>query len=95
MNFYEIGISIKPRFFIKNDIAIKPGLNFGYRLSQANFPVLETNGFALNVSLELQKRLANIGLNGEIGFLSQPYGESDQVEVTFTPIFYLGVGITF
>ena len=32
---FEFGCAIKPRFFVSEDIAIKPGLNIGYRTTSS------------------------------------------------------------
>ena len=102
--FWELGIALKPRFVLSPTIALKPGLNIGYRNSTrdkiAGFDSPDTDvsadGLGLNLSVELQ-----ILLNGgyiffvEGGFLSQPAGGTDDADVTWAPIMYLAGGIAF
>jgi len=102
--FWELGIALKPRFVLSPTIALKPGLNIGYRNSTrdkiAGFDSPDTDvsadGLGLNLSVELQ-----ILLSGgyiffvEGGFLSQPAGGTDDADVTWAPIMYLAGGIAF
>lgn len=102
--FWELGIALKPRFVLSPTVALKPGLNVGYRNSNrdrvAGFDDpdddLSADGLGLNLSVELQ-----ILLEGgyiffvEGGFLSQPAGGTDDVDVTWAPIMYLAGGVAF
>jgi len=102
--FWELGIALKPRFVLSPTVALKPGLNVGYRNSNrdrvAGFDDpdedLSADGLGLNLSIELQ-----ILLEGgyiffvEGGFLSQPAGGTDDVDVTWAPIMYLAGGVAF
>ncbi len=92
---YEFGGSIKPRFMLDKDMALKPGLNLGYRFSTADVEALEIDAFGINLSVELQKQLDNMMIHGEFGFLAQPAGGNEYADVTFAPIFYFGGGFTF
>ena len=94
-NILEFGGSIKPRFFVKEDIAIKPGINFGYRITTSDYEEAETDGFGLNLSIEIQKALDSLILSFEGGFLAQPTGGNEWIEFTWAPIMYIGGGITF
>jgi len=95
LNLFEFGMAIKPRFMLAPDMAIKPGVNFGYRFTTSDFEPAEINAFGLNLSVEIQKQLSGMLVFGEIGFLAQPSGGNENVEVTFAPIFYIGGGIGF
>jgi hypothetical protein len=95
VTIYEFGGSIKPRFMLDKDLALKPGLNIGYRFTSADYAIYEIDALGLNLSIELQKQLKNMILHGEFGFLSQPAGGNSDVEVVFAPIIYFGAGITF
>jgi hypothetical protein len=102
--FWELGISLKPRFVLSPTIALKPGLNVGYRNSSRDRvdgfddpdDDLSADGLGLNLSLEMQ-----ILLEGgyiffiEGGFLSQPAGGTDDADVTWAPIMYLAGGVAF
>jgi hypothetical protein len=97
---YEIGVSLKPRFLLSPSVALKPGLNIGYRSTTfESFGLdvdLSADGLAIDLGVELQ-----IALDGgymfhiEGGFLSQPVGGSDDFDLAWAPIMYLGAGITF
>ena len=89
---FEFGCSIKPRFFIKEDLAVKPGLNISYRTSSGD---LEMDGLGINLSVEVQKAMETMILSFEGGFLSQPVGGDGWNDIAWTPIMYLGAGVTF
>ena len=90
----EAGFSIKPRFFIGEKVAMKPGLNVGYRVYQAEDDFVAGDGLGLNLGVEFQYDMGAAFLPfGEIGFLSQPWGGSDDTDITYDPIMYLQVGI--
>jgi len=93
--YYEIGGSIKPKFMIGKDMAIKPGVNLGYSFTTAEIDQAEVDGFGLGVSVEIQKAVDKIIIFGEIGFISMPSGGNEWVEFSFAPIFYFGGGIAF
>ncbi len=95
---FEIGGSIKPRFILSGgSLAIKPGLQIGYRTESIDIEGAEDiMGLGVNVSVEFQFATeSNITPFGVIGFLSQPAGGNDDTDVTFGPIFYLGAGVAF
>ena len=90
----EAGFSMKPRFFIGEKMALKPGLNVGYRYYLTSDDFLSSDGLGLNFSLELQyDRGASILPFGEIGFLAQPWGGNDSTDITYGPILYVQIGI--
>lgn len=94
-DIYEFGISMKPRFFISPVVAIKPGLNLGYRKGQLEGQDSIT-GLGINLSVELQYMMdADYILFFEGGFLSQPTGGNADVSVTWAPIIYFSAGLCF
>jgi hypothetical protein len=93
ITMFEFGATIKPRFIVAPDFAIKPGLNIGYRFTTSDLEVAEISALGINLSVEIQKSLPGVIIFGEIGFLSQPSGGNSTVEVTFAPIFYVSAGI--
>ncbi|MBN2424546.1 MAG: hypothetical protein JXR46_14005 [Calditrichaceae bacterium] len=95
VTLYEFGGSIKPKFMLDKDLALKPGLNIGYRLSSSDLELFEIDALGLNLSVELQKQMDNMLIHGEFGFLAQPAGGNEWADVTFAPIIYFGGGITF
>ena len=97
-SIYEFGVSIKPRFITSDgSLAIKPGLEIGYRGESVDVPGAdEVQALGVNLSVEFQFYANNnFAPFGIIGFLSQPAGGSDDTDVKFAPIFYLGGGIAF
>ena len=95
VNSYEFGVALKPRFFINETSAIKPGINLGYRLMTSDGFSESVSGFGVNFSLELQSKLESMILSPEIGFLTQPAGGNEDFDLAFAPILYFGLGISF
>ena len=92
----EAGFSLKPRFFLGEKMAVKPGLNVGYRTYLADDEYAEGDGLGLNLGIELQYDLAASLLPFlEVGFLSQPWGGNDETDITYDPIIYFQLGIAF
>ena len=103
-DFLELGIAFKPRFFIEPNMALKPGLNIGYRIANRELmygyesPDTDTSsrGLGLNLSVELQfMQSADYIIFIEGGFLTQPAGGNSDADVTWGPILYLTCGLTF
>ncbi len=92
---YEFGVSIKPRFFVGRGFVIKPGLNLGYRFTTSEYEKSRIDAFGANLSLEFQQDLGPVALLFEGGFLAQPAGGNDAIELTFAPIFYVGMGVVY
>jgi len=92
----EFGVSIKPRFFLTPTVAFKPGLNIGYRTLSSSDLSEDAEGLGVNLSLELQ-----FDVGGSIipfidaGFLSQPTGGNEAMDITWGPIVYVAGGIAF
>jgi len=102
--FWELGVALKAKFMLSPDLAMKPGLNIGYRSlsrdSVAGYDDpgddLSADGLGLNLSVEFQFALeGGYIFFADVGFLSQPAGGTDDVDVTWAPIFYLCAGIAF
>lgn len=92
----EAGFSFKPRFFVGENMALKPGLNVGYRYYLADDEYVESDGLGLNFGVELQydRSMAVLPFL-EVGFLSQPWGGNDDTDITYDPIVYLQAGVAF
>ncbi len=94
-DMFEFGFTIKPRFFLSRDVAIKPGLNIGYRSVSSDFETTEHDAMGLNLSIELQyyinKSVKIVFL--DTGFLAQPIGGNDDFTIDYDPIFYVGLGV--
>lgn len=103
-DFLEFGIALKPRFFIGPDMALKPGLNMGYRMANRELLIgyespdtnTKSKGLGVNLSVELQfMQDDDYIFFVEGGFLSQPTGGNSDADVTWGPILYLTCGLTF
>jgi hypothetical protein len=103
-DFLEIGIAFKPRFFIGPDMALKPGLNIGYRMANREllmgYEAADTNtkskGMGVNLSVELQfMQKDDYIFFVESGFITQPTGGNSNADVTWGPILYLTCGLAF
>lgn len=93
----EFGGSLKARFVVgRGSVAIKPGVNFGYRLFMSDFKYADAvKGFGIGPSIEVQFAVGSVvAPHLEIGFLSQPAGGNEYTNVTFPPIFYFGGGLS-
>ena len=103
-DFLELGIAFKPRFFIAPDMALKPGLNLGYRIANREllmgYEAADTNtkstGMGVNLSVELQfMQKDDYIFFIESGFLTQPTGGNSDASVTWGPILYITCGLAF
>jgi len=103
-DFLEFGFALKPRFFIGPDMALKPGLNLGYRMANRELLIgyespdtnTESKGLGVNLSVELQfMQNDDYIFFIESGFLSQPTGGNSDADVTWGPILYITCGLTF
>jgi hypothetical protein len=95
--WYEIGASIKPRFVIRGGaVAIKPGLEIGYRGVTGKVFTKDIRGFAVNGSVEVQINAHSSVIPFIVlGIFSQPAGGDGETNVTFAPLFYAGAGVAF
>ncbi len=93
----EFGGSLKARFVVaRGAVAIKAGVNLGYRLYMSDFKYADAvKGFGIGPSIEVQFDVGSaVAPHVEIGFLSQPAGGNDYTTVTFPPIIYFGGGLS-
>jgi hypothetical protein len=91
-----LGATIKGRFPASPTIEIRPGLAFGYQKIAAD-GTSGITGFDMGGFVELAIRRAGSRTEWllEAGFITQPVGGNDDVDVTFGPMFYVGAGIGF
>ena len=91
----EFGFAFKPKFYMSPTLAVKPGLNIGYRLITSS-DIEDIEGLGVNFSCEFQflnnKKPA---FYIDLGFLAQPTGGNDYYNLTFGPIFYILAGVFF
>ena len=93
-NFIEGGFSLKKAFkgFSNNDA--RAGLSIGYR--SLNIESENGDGLAINFSCELDLEKAdNMDPFVEFGFITQPAGGNADVDLTWAPIVYIGIGAHF
>lgn len=105
IDYFEIGIAIKPRLtkkdFIEDyDLLITPGLYIGYRVETVDGAPGDDSGdgLALNLGIDIRLRFENnYAIFIEPGFITQPDGGSDDADVTWSPIgvFVVGIAYTF
>ena len=94
-NILGIGGTIKARFTLKSGIQIRPGVILAYQMTSGDAFDDVTGldvGFTGEVAFPLKKKNAIVA---EIGFTSQPAGGNSDVDVTWSPIFYLTLGYEF
>ena len=94
---FEFGGAIKPRFSPDPSVAIKPGVQLGYRLYSSDLLTSDIEGLGLNISLEIQVFLEGLELIPylDMGILAQPLGGNEFSNITFDPIPYLTGGVVF
>jgi hypothetical protein len=92
----EFGGAFKFRFLATPTIAVKPGVNIGYRQLEADESTMDADGLGVNLSVEIQIDLQNNMIFFiEPGFLSQPAGGNEDFDITWAPIMYINAGICF
>ncbi len=101
MDLFEFGVAAKGRIPVLTDpveFFITPGLYFGYRRTMFEADIDDADGLALNFGVDFRARFEkHFDVFIEPGFLTQPVGGNDDVDVTFGPIGYIlfGVGYAF
>ncbi len=94
-DMYEFGVALKYVTML-NTMRFKMGLNIGYRKINNDLLDDAIEGLGVNLSAELQfNPQADIIPFIEGGFLTQPSGGNEDVEVTWSPILYFGGGVAF
>ncbi len=92
----EIGGAFKLRFPALPGLAVKPGLNIGYRKINSDNPELRGEALGISLGVEIQYKLQSKHiLFIEPGFMFQPSGGNNNLEYTHGPIGYLNAGICF
>lgn len=88
----EIGLVLKGRFNISEEIQIKPGAYVGYR----SYGSGAGDGLGVNASVQMQYVLNRMKPFIEVGFLTQAVGGNKSVEsITFGPVFQTSIGFAF
>ena len=89
-----IGATIKGRYK-SGKMEFRPGVALGYQtISPDEGDSLA--GFDIGAMVEIATPLGpKADFVGELGFITQPAGGNDDVDVTFGPLFYIAVGASF
>jgi hypothetical protein len=92
----EVGMAIRPRFFIEPKTAFIPTIEFGYRNTSIDHYDKSQDGMALNADFELEHAISSKSVMfGSLGFFAQPVGGDGTISYSFAPIFYLNLGFGF
>ena len=70
---------------------VVPTLYFGYR----HYGDDAGDGLGINVSLQARYPRGRYTPFLDVGFLTQPTGGNDDTDITFSPVFTLGAGLSF
>jgi hypothetical protein len=90
------GGTIKGRFRPSGTMQVRPGLAVGYQTIDYDGSD-STTGFDLGgfVEVALPRAGSRTEWLFEAGFITQPSGGNEEIELTFGPIFYLSAGVGF
>jgi hypothetical protein len=95
-NLFSVGMTIKPRFTLGDVAQIRPGIAIGYNHIKNDDMDDPSNGLNIGFQIEVSKMIQeNLGIVGELGFVSQPVGGDGNYDLTFPPIFYICFGVEF
>jgi len=88
-----LGVALRGRF--GSFLQVRPGVLLGYQSTGGDFD--EVMGMGVGVDVELATAVGTSDafplLN--FGFITQPTGGNDDIDLTFGPLFYLAGGIEF
>ena len=93
-NFIEGGFSLKKAFLGFNNKDARAGVSIGYR--SLNIGDQSGDGLAINFSCEIDlEKTDDMDPFVEFGFIAQPAGGNADVDLTWAPIVYVGIGTHF
>lgn len=87
----EFGLSLKAKLPASRTVIFVPTVYVGYRSYDGN----AGEGLGLNFSTIIQFPLKKISPFLDIGFMTQPAGGNDESDITYSPVFMVGGGISF
>lgn len=91
-----VGATLKTRFDMGDATELRLGVNIGYQqVEPEDSDSDEINGLGVGATADLVFGTASTRFLGTVGFLSQPSGGNDDIELTFEPIWYFGAGVEF
>jgi hypothetical protein len=88
---HEFGLVIKAKFSASRMLLIVPTVYVGYR----SYDGEAGEGLGLNFSTIFQFPMDNISPFVDIGFMTQPTGGNDETDITYSPVFIIGGGVSF
>ena len=91
VTMHEFGLAFKAKFSASRMIMIVPTVYVGYR----SYDGEAGEGLGLNFSTIFQFPMKNITPFVDVGFMTQPAGGNDESDITYSPVFIIGGGITF
>lgn len=91
----EMGISIKPRIKLGDKFVIKPALYIAQRRLNPETEGIESfKGLAIDLAAELQYYVNDkLIIFAKPGFYSQPVGGNGDLDLTWSPIGFINVGV--
>jgi hypothetical protein len=91
------GVSLKVLLGDPKAIHFKVGANLLYQLNSVDVPEADgASGLGVGALVEVLKPMSpTLDLVGQVGFITQPSGGNDSADVTWGPIFFVGVGAAF
>ena len=94
-NVMTIGGTLRGRFALKGGTQLRPGVVFAYQITSGD-AFDDLSGLNVGLSFETAFPLKDFNaIVAELGFMTQPSGGNEDVNVTWGPIFYLTVGYEF
>ena len=83
------GVTLKARFRLASGIQIRPGVAIGYQLINGEELFEDVKGLEVGAVFEIAKPLGSgRAILGELGFITQPSGGNEDIDMTFGPIFF-------
>ena len=93
-SYTEVGLALKPRFFLGDNFTVKPGLNLGYRVINESFIEDPVTGLGIDLTTEIQFNIAGaFKPYVDLGFITQPTGGNEDSDITFGPVFNARIGL--
>jgi len=91
-----MGLTLKGRIDL-GSVELRPGAALGYQISAIEDSNLDNvTGFSPGAMVQVAYPLQNgHAVVGEVGFITQPIGGNDQIDLTFGLHFYLALGYEF
>ncbi len=91
------GVTLKAHINPDKAIKIRPGIAIGYQTIEFDSSQSDNiKGLGIGAFIELLfSNIAGVDVVTELGFITQPAGGNEDIDLTFAPIMYLTGGINF